>query len=122
MEEREYIVFRVPASLNNKKWSDTVINNQFTQVLYSQHEGGGNNEQEQQCPEGCCTGNEILCVSIPCPIDIVLLGLQLRLELPCIRLTSPGDTPLTQGEVQQIIQVLTGVIGNLGNLGGNTEN
>lgn len=29
--------------------------------------------EQPSCPAGCCTGNEILCVSIPCPIDIVLL-------------------------------------------------
>lgn len=79
----------------------------------SEHE---NNMQQPECPEGCCTGNEILCVSIPCPIDIVLLGLQLRLELPCIRLSSQGDTPLDEADVQRLLQVLTGILGSLGNL------
>ena len=64
-----------------------------------------------QCPEGCCTGNEILCISIPCPVTIVLLGLKLTLELPCIRLTS--QTPLTPSQVQQILQVLSNLLGNL---------
>lgn len=69
--------------------------------------------QQNQCPEGCCTGNEILCVSIPCPISIVLLGLQLQLELPCIRLTSQDN--LTPTQVQQLLGFLSGLLGNLGN-------
>lgn len=68
--------------------------------------------QENQCPDGCCTGNEILCVSIPCPISIVLLGLQLQLELPCIRLTSQDN--LTPAQVQQLLGFLSNLLGNLG--------
>jgi hypothetical protein len=70
-----------------------------------------------QCPEGCCEGTEILCVSIPCPITIVLLGLTLTLELPCIRLTSEDN--LTTGQANQIIQLLTNILGNLGTNIGN---
>lgn len=66
------------------------------------------------CPAGCCTGTEILCVSIPCPITIVLLGLTLTLNLPCIRLTS--TTPLSAAQTNQIIQLLTTILGSLGNL------
>jgi hypothetical protein len=61
-------------------------------------------QQQPQCPEGCCQGDEILCISIPCPITIVLLGLELQLELPCIRLT----------QTQQILASLTNILGNLG--------
>jgi hypothetical protein len=68
--------------------------------------------QQPQCPEGCCQGDEILCISIPCPITIVLLGLELQLELPCIRLTSPDNLTLTQ--TQQILASLTNILGNLG--------
>ena len=68
--------------------------------------------QQETCPPGCCTGDEILCISIPCPISIVLLGLNLRLELPCIRLTS--NTPLTSEQTNQLIQTLTGILGSLG--------
>jgi len=71
-----------------------------------------NNVQTQQtCPSGCCTGNEILCISIPCPINIVLLGLNLTLELPCIRLTS--NTPLTETQNNEIIQSITRILGSL---------
>ncbi|PYZ95400.1 hypothetical protein CR205_19915 [Alteribacter lacisalsi] len=63
----------------------------------------------------------MLCVAIPCPIDIVLLGLQLRLELPCIRLSGLGDNPLAEADVQRLLQVLTGIIGGLGNLGEQSE-
>ncbi|HZG59352.1 MAG TPA: hypothetical protein VEY68_02420 [Anoxybacillus sp.] len=68
--------------------------------------------QQPQCPEGCCEGDEILCISIPCPITIVLLGLELQLELPCIRLTSPDN--LTPTQAQQILAFLTNLLGNLG--------
>jgi hypothetical protein len=68
--------------------------------------------QQPQCPEGCCQGDEILCISIPCPITIVLLGLELQLELPCIRLTSPDN--LTPTQTQQILASLTNLLGNLG--------
>ncbi|TMW69926.1 hypothetical protein FGB90_19065 [Alteribacter natronophilus] len=69
------------------------------------------------CPDGCCNGDEILCVAIPCPVDIVLLGIHLRLELPCIRLSGLGDTPLSEADVQRLLQVLSGIIGSIGNLG-----
>ena len=66
------------------------------------------------CPSGCCTGTEILCISIPCPINIVLLGLNLTLELPCVRLTS--TTALSQAQINQIIQLLTTILGSLGSI------
>lgn len=69
-------------------------------------------QQPAECPAGCCDGTEILCVSIPCPVTVVLLGLQLQLELPCIRLTSPGS--LTTEQLQQLLAILTGIIGGLG--------
>ena len=72
------------------------------------------NQPEQTCPDGCCTGDEILCISIPCPIDIVLLGIDLTLELPCVRLSS--NSPLTAAQNNQIIQLLTRVLGSLGSL------
>ncbi|HEY4554083.1 MAG TPA: hypothetical protein VIG80_12905 [Bacillaceae bacterium] len=71
-------------------------------------------QNQNQCPEGCCDGSEILCVSIPCPVTIVLLGLELQLELPCIRLTS-GDN-LTTDQVQQLLNFLSNLLGNLGSL------
>lgn len=69
-------------------------------------------QQQAECPEGCCDGSEILCVSIPCPVTVVLLGLQLQLELPCIRLTSPDE--LTAEQIQQLLALLSGIIGGLG--------
>lgn len=75
---------------------------------------GSNNNNV--CPDSCCTGEEILCIGIPCPIDIVLLGVELQVELPCVRVTSPED--LTDAQVQELLAVLTGVLGGLGNLGG----
>ncbi|ADK15780.1 MULTISPECIES: hypothetical protein [Clostridium] len=68
--------------------------------------------QQSTCPSGCCTGNEILCISIPCPINIVLLGLNLTLELPCVRLTS--STPLTAPQINQLVQPVAGIISSLG--------
>lgn len=75
-------------------------------------------QQQTMCPEGCCTGDEILCVSIPCPISIVLLGIDLQLELPCLRLTSGSG--LTAAEVQRLLAFLTGLLGSLGYLAGET--
>jgi hypothetical protein len=69
------------------------------------------NSNEEECPEGCCTGNEILCLSIPCPVTIVLLGITLTLELPCLRLTSEQDVSASQ--VAPLLQALTGVLGAL---------
>lgn len=69
-------------------------------------------QEEPECPEGCCEGGEILCVSIPCPISIVLLGIPLQLELPCLRLTSTQT--LNAGQVNQLLQALAGLIGGLG--------
>ena len=66
------------------------------------------------CPEGCCTGNELLCISIPCPITIVLLGLTLQLELPCVKLTSQDI--LTGAQISQLTQVLSGILGSLGSI------
>lgn len=72
------------------------------------------NQQQNECPEGCCEGNEILCISIPCPISIVLLGLELQLELPCVRLSS--EDTLSPAQIQQILGVLSRLLGSLGSL------
>lgn len=68
------------------------------------YQATGAQSNQNQCPTGCCTGNEILCVSIPCPVSIVLLGIDLTLEIPCIRLAS--GSPLTGAQIQQTLQVL----------------
>ncbi|MGO4886195.1 hypothetical protein ACJ2A9_00425 [Anaerobacillus sp. MEB173] len=73
------------------------------------------NDNNNVCPESCCMGDEILCIGIPCPIDIVLLGIELQLELPCVRLSSQGD--LTEAQVQRLLGVLQRILGALGNLG-----
>ncbi|WP_026674850.1 hypothetical protein [Alkalihalobacterium bogoriense] len=67
------------------------------------------------CPDSCCTGDEILCIGIPCPIDIVLLGIELQVELPCVRISSPED--LTEDQVQQLVGVLQGILSAIANLG-----
>lgn len=74
------------------------------------------NNNNNVCPDSCCTGEEILCIGIPCPIDIVLRGMELQVELPCVRVTSPED--LTDTQVQELLDLLTGVLEVLGNLGG----
>ncbi|UTR13563.1 hypothetical protein MM221_13125 [Salipaludibacillus sp. LMS25] len=74
----------------------------------------GNNDNNV-CPDSCCTGDEILCLGIPCPIDIVLLGIELQVELPCIRISSPEE--LTEDQVQQLLGVLQSILAALGNLG-----
>lgn len=74
---------------------------------------GNNNNND--CPESCCTGDEILCIGIPCPIDVVVLGIELQIELPCVRITSPTD--LTDEQIQQLLGVLTTILSSLGDLG-----
>jgi len=71
----------------------------------------------QVCPDSCCTGDEILCIGIPCPIDIVLLGIDLQIELPCVRITS-NQGPLTEEQVQQLVGVITRILDAVGNIGG----
>ncbi|WP_078577939.1 hypothetical protein [Salipaludibacillus agaradhaerens] len=73
------------------------------------------NNNNNVCPDSCCTGDEILCLGIPCPIDIVLLGIELQVEIPCIRISSP--TELTEDQVQQLLGVLQGILASLVNLG-----
>jgi len=67
-----------------------------------------------ECPESCCNGTEILCTSIPCPINIVLLGIRLQIEIPCIRVSSP--LTLTPEQVQSLLQVIINIITNLGSI------
>jgi hypothetical protein len=42
----------------------------------------------EQAPSGpCnCTGNEILCINIPGPITLVILGMKFTFTIPCINL------------------------------------
>lgn len=68
--------------------------------------------QTTQCPTGCCGGNEILCVSIPCPITIVLLGITLTLNLPCLSLSSADGVGGT--EVAPLVNALSSLLANLG--------
>lgn len=68
--------------------------------------------QSSRCHNECCSGNEILCISIPEPITIVILGNTLRLELPCLRLTS--EDPLTGEEASTILAALTRILGAAG--------
>ncbi|PDZ82091.1 hypothetical protein CON93_28455 [Bacillus toyonensis] len=72
-------------------------------------------QQQQQQPQQqykCqCDGKEALCVSIPVPITVVLLGTKLQVELPCIRITSEEDiTPV----LKKLIKSLGGFLGGSG--------
>jgi hypothetical protein len=69
-------------------------------------------KQATECPTGCCGGNEILCVSIPCPITIVLLGITLTLNLPCLSLSSADGVGGT--EVAPLVNALSSLLANLG--------
>ncbi|MCU5556963.1 hypothetical protein OCB15_29350 [Bacillus cereus] len=70
-------------------------------------------QQQQQQQHKCqCDGKEALCVSIPVPITVVLLGTKLQVELPCIRITSEEDiTPV----LKKLIKSLGGLLGGAGN-------
>ncbi|MFD4853644.1 hypothetical protein ACFVV6_11940 [Bacillus mycoides] len=69
-------------------------------------------QQPQQQQYKCqCDGKEALCVSIPVPITVVLLGTKLQVELPCIRITSEEDiTPV----LKKLIKSLGGLLGGSG--------
>lgn len=65
-------------------------------------------------------GNELVCVSIPCPIRIVLLGglLDLTVTLPCLTIASTNE--LTPAQLAALLRLLTDLLGGLGGLGGIT--
>ncbi|PDY88498.1 hypothetical protein [Bacillus toyonensis] len=68
-------------------------------------------QQPQQQYKCQCDGKEALCVSIPVPITVVLLGTKLQVELPCIRITSEEDiTPV----LKKLIKSLGGLLGGSG--------
>lgn len=67
---------------------------------------------QTECPPGCCTGDELLCVSIPCPITVVLLGLSVQAELPCIRLTA--GAPISGAQISQLREAFSGTVKSLG--------
>ncbi|MBA4536683.1 hypothetical protein H1Z61_05875 [Bacillus aquiflavi] len=66
------------------------------------------NSEPKASSNSCCTGNEILCISIPSPIDIVLLGIQLQIELPCLRITSPST--LSNEQIEQLQKIIRGSV------------
>lgn len=66
------------------------------------------------CSSDCCTGDEILCVSIPCPIDLVILGFDLRIELPCLRITS--NSTLTDEQKNKIVKAIKDTVTNIKDL------
>jgi hypothetical protein len=66
--------------------------------------------------ESCCEGNEILCVSIPGGVHVVLLGIHIDLGPVCLTVTNPGTTVLTAAQ-EANVQQIAGAVGNLlGNL------
>ncbi|RXT05783.1 hypothetical protein [Ammoniphilus sp. CFH 90114] len=66
----------------------------------------------------CCRGNEIVCLSLPSPLNLVLLGIKLRLELPCLRLTSKEQ--ISEQQIERLINLLRRLLGGL--LGANAGN
>lgn len=71
--------------------------------------------QPQQC-ESCCEDTDILCVSIPGGVHIVLLGIHIDLEAVCLRISNPGTSTLTAAQ-QANVEQIAGAVGNLlGNL------
>lgn len=70
---------------------------------------------QPQC-ESCCEDTDILCVSIPGGVHIVLLGIHIDLEALCLRISNPGPGTLTAAQQANVEQV-AGAVGNLlGNL------
>ena len=68
----------------------------------------------EKCPKGCCKGDELLCVSIPCPVKIVINGVELELKLPYFSLNSNHDLPNTQ--IIHILDALKHLVGNIGHV------
>jgi hypothetical protein len=56
----------------------------------------------------CCTGEEILCISVPTPVSLGLFGRRLTLELPCLRLSS--EMNLTGRQTTQLLDVLISLL------------
>lgn len=67
--------------------------------------------QPQAC-ESCCEQTDILCVSIPGGVHIVLLGINIDLGPVCLRISNPGTGPLTAAQ-QANVQQVAGAVGNL---------
>ncbi|HDR7320528.1 hypothetical protein ACQ3VF_08135 [Bacillus toyonensis] len=85
---------------------------QWQQQQQQQQQQPQQQPQQQQQQYKCqCDGKEALCVSIPVPITVVLLGTKLQVELPCIRITSEEDiTPV----LKKLIKSLGGLLGGSG--------
>ncbi|WP_259417624.1 hypothetical protein [Bacillus toyonensis] len=84
---------------------------QWQQLQQWQQQQQQPQQQPQQQYKCQCDGKEALCVSIPVPITVVLLGTKLQVELPCIRITSEEDiTPV----LKKLIKSLGGLLGGSG--------
>ncbi|MDF9450316.1 hypothetical protein [Bacillus toyonensis] len=84
---------------------------QWQQLQQWQQQQQQQQQQPQQQYKCQCDGKEALCVSIPVPITVVLLGTKLQVELPCIRITSEEDiTPV----LKKLIKSLGGLLGGSG--------
>jgi hypothetical protein len=68
---------------------------------------------QTQCPAPCCSGTELLCISIPCPIEVVLLGgaIDLTVNLPCLQIGSTN--PLTDAQLALLLGLLRRLLGGL---------
>ncbi|TBX78429.1 hypothetical protein E0M25_10090 [Bacillus mycoides] len=102
-----------PFVMNNRNidMSRGVRPQQWQQLQQWQQQQQPQQPQQQQQYKCQCDGNEALCVSIPVPITVVLLGTKLQVELPCIRITSEEDiTPV----LKKLIKSLGGLLGGSG--------
>ncbi|WP_001059002.1 MULTISPECIES: hypothetical protein [Bacillus] len=95
-----------------QQWQQFQPQQQQQQPQQQQQQQQQSQQQPQQQYKCQCDGKEALCVSIPVPITVVLLGTKLQVELPCIRITSEEDiTPV----LKKLIKSLGGLIGGAGN-------
>ena len=69
---------------------------------------------QPQC-DSCCEDTDILCVSIPAGIHIVLLGIHIDLESLCLQITNPPGalTAAQQANVGQVAGAVGNLLGNL---------
>ncbi|MTI47301.1 hypothetical protein [Sporosalibacterium faouarense] len=64
-----------------------------------------------RCHNKCCKGDELLCIAIPVPITVVILGFELNVDIPCIRITAPDD--MSSDQANDLMNSLNGILSNL---------
>ena len=78
------------------------------------HKEEDHRKESESHEHDCCTGDEILCVSVPSPISVALLGRKLTLEAPRVKLTS--EMSLTGRQTVHLLRVLIDFLKTIGTI------